>query len=269
MSGNAALKVAARAARQARAGRRRPARRRRRLARVGRQPSRAPPDGRPRDHDAASWRARRRSARSCPTATARSRPRSASSTRRPAAAARSPTTRTARTPQRSRSTRRPARCASCGYVACHDVGRAIHMQRVEGQIEGAVAQGVGYALARRSRSRRGLHVDAVRRLPDPHVAGPPRHPDDRARDPSRQGPAGRPRRRRAADRPAGTGARRRDPRRDRRVDDAAADDAGADPRRDAGARRLSGEQVLLRPARRRGLERRRRGRASRGASTGA
>jgi len=33
------------------------------------------------------------------------------------------------------------------YVACHDVGRAIHMQRVEGQIEGAVAQGVGYALS--------------------------------------------------------------------------------------------------------------------------
>jgi CO/xanthine dehydrogenase Mo-binding subunit len=33
------------------------------------------------------------------------------------------------------------------YVACHDVGRALHMQRVEGQIEGAVAQGVGYALS--------------------------------------------------------------------------------------------------------------------------
>jgi CO/xanthine dehydrogenase Mo-binding subunit len=32
------------------------------------------------------------------------------------------------------------------YVACHDVGRAIDMQRVEGQIQGAVAQGVGYAL---------------------------------------------------------------------------------------------------------------------------
>jgi CO/xanthine dehydrogenase Mo-binding subunit len=32
------------------------------------------------------------------------------------------------------------------YVACHDVGRAIDMQRVEGQIEGAVAQGIGYAL---------------------------------------------------------------------------------------------------------------------------
>jgi CO/xanthine dehydrogenase Mo-binding subunit len=33
------------------------------------------------------------------------------------------------------------------YVACHDVGRAIDMQRVVGQIQGAVAQGVGYALS--------------------------------------------------------------------------------------------------------------------------
>jgi CO/xanthine dehydrogenase Mo-binding subunit len=33
------------------------------------------------------------------------------------------------------------------YVACHDVGRAINLQRVEGQIQGAVAQGVGYALS--------------------------------------------------------------------------------------------------------------------------
>jgi CO/xanthine dehydrogenase Mo-binding subunit len=31
-------------------------------------------------------------------------------------------------------------------AACHDVGRAIDVQRVEGQIEGAVAQGIGYAL---------------------------------------------------------------------------------------------------------------------------
>ncbi len=33
------------------------------------------------------------------------------------------------------------------YVACHDVGRAIDMQRVVGQIQGAVAQGVGYAMS--------------------------------------------------------------------------------------------------------------------------
>ncbi len=33
------------------------------------------------------------------------------------------------------------------YVACHDVGRAIDVRRVEGQIQGAVAQGIGYALS--------------------------------------------------------------------------------------------------------------------------
>jgi CO/xanthine dehydrogenase Mo-binding subunit len=33
------------------------------------------------------------------------------------------------------------------YVAVHDVGRAIDMQRVEGQIQGAVAQGIGYAMS--------------------------------------------------------------------------------------------------------------------------
>jgi CO/xanthine dehydrogenase Mo-binding subunit len=33
------------------------------------------------------------------------------------------------------------------YIACHDVGRAIDMQRVVGQIQGAVAQGVGYAMS--------------------------------------------------------------------------------------------------------------------------
>jgi CO/xanthine dehydrogenase Mo-binding subunit len=32
-------------------------------------------------------------------------------------------------------------------VACHDIGRAIDLQRVEGQIQGAVAQGIGYALS--------------------------------------------------------------------------------------------------------------------------
>jgi CO/xanthine dehydrogenase Mo-binding subunit len=33
------------------------------------------------------------------------------------------------------------------YAACHDVGRAINPMRVEGQIQGAVMQGLGYALA--------------------------------------------------------------------------------------------------------------------------
>ena len=38
------------------------------------------------------------------------------------------------------------------YVACHDVGRAIDVQRVEGQIQGAVAQGIGL------RAERGVEV---------------------------------------------------------------------------------------------------------------
>ena len=33
-----------------------------------------------------------------------------------------------------------------GYVACHDVGRAINPMRVEGQIQGGAMQGLGYAL---------------------------------------------------------------------------------------------------------------------------
>jgi CO/xanthine dehydrogenase Mo-binding subunit len=42
------------------------------------------------------------------------------------------------------------------YVACHDIGRAINMQRVEGQIQGAVAQGVGYALSEDVEVRDGV-----------------------------------------------------------------------------------------------------------------
>ena len=41
------------------------------------------------------------------------------------------------------------------YAACHDVGRAINPLRVEGQIQGGAAQGLGYALTedvRRSRT---------------------------------------------------------------------------------------------------------------------
>jgi len=41
---------------------------------------------------------------------------------------------------------RPATSPSCAYTAAQDVGKAIHPAYVEGQIQGGVAQGVGWAL---------------------------------------------------------------------------------------------------------------------------
>ena len=42
------------------------------------------------------------------------------------------------------------------YVAVHDVGRAIDMQRVVGQIQGAVAQGIGYAMSEEMEIEEGV-----------------------------------------------------------------------------------------------------------------
>ena len=39
-----------------------------------------------------------------------------------------------------------ASCASCDYVCVEDAGRVIHPQIVDGQIAGAIAQGLGGAL---------------------------------------------------------------------------------------------------------------------------
>jgi CO/xanthine dehydrogenase Mo-binding subunit len=44
------------------------------------------------------------------------------------------------------------------YVACHDVGRAINPQRVEGQIQGGAAQGMGYALSEQVHIDEGVNV---------------------------------------------------------------------------------------------------------------
>jgi CO/xanthine dehydrogenase Mo-binding subunit len=41
------------------------------------------------------------------------------------------------------------------YFACHDVGRALHRRNVEGQIEGAVVLGLGYALSEEVRMEGG------------------------------------------------------------------------------------------------------------------
>lgn len=48
-----------------------------------------------------------------------------------------------------------------GYVACHDVGRAINPQRVEGQIQGGVAQGIGYALSEEVRLEEGTITSSL------------------------------------------------------------------------------------------------------------
>jgi CO/xanthine dehydrogenase Mo-binding subunit len=42
------------------------------------------------------------------------------------------------------------------YVAVHDVGRAIDLQRVEGQIQGAAAQGIGYAMSEEMETEGGV-----------------------------------------------------------------------------------------------------------------
>jgi CO/xanthine dehydrogenase Mo-binding subunit len=47
------------------------------------------------------------------------------------------------------------------YVGCHDVGRAINPLRVEGQIQGGVAQGIGYALSEEIVSDEGISNSAL------------------------------------------------------------------------------------------------------------
>jgi CO/xanthine dehydrogenase Mo-binding subunit len=44
----------------------------------------------------------------------------------------------------------------CRVISVHDVGRAINMQQVEGQIEGCIAQAVGYALLEELKTRDGV-----------------------------------------------------------------------------------------------------------------
>jgi CO/xanthine dehydrogenase Mo-binding subunit len=47
------------------------------------------------------------------------------------------------------------------YVACHDVGRAIDPVRVEGQIQGGAAQGIGYALSEEVEVEDGITASAL------------------------------------------------------------------------------------------------------------
>ena len=97
------------------------------------------------------------------------------------------------------------------YVAAHDVGQAINPQSVEGQIEGAVAMGLGYALSERlvfeeaqnlTGSFAQYLIPTAVEVPDDRAGG--------ARGRRGHGTVQRPRNRRAADRPAGAGGGRRD-----------------------------------------------------------
>lgn len=47
------------------------------------------------------------------------------------------------------------------YVACHDVGRAINPQRVEGQIQGGAVQGLGYALTEKVVLEEGNNLSSL------------------------------------------------------------------------------------------------------------
>jgi CO/xanthine dehydrogenase Mo-binding subunit len=59
------------------------------------------------------------------------------------------------------------------YVACHDVGRAINPQSVEGQIQGGAAQGIGFALSEDVVLVDGVNMAtsfASYTIPDAHTA---------------------------------------------------------------------------------------------------
>ena len=147
MSGNATVKVGTRAARQARPGRGRPARLRGIRAGVRRQPGRRGRGPGPLGDHGRALADRGGARASCPTATRPSPPRPASSIPRPAAGRPTRTTPTAATRADVEVDEGTGEVKILKYVAVHDIGRAIDMQRVEGQIQGAVAQGIGYAMS--------------------------------------------------------------------------------------------------------------------------
>ena len=119
----------------------------------------------------------------------------------------------AATSSTSRSTPRPARSTILRYTAVQDVGTAIHPSYVEGQIQGGVVQGIGWALNEeyfyddRADGERQLprlpHADDARPADD-------RHGDRRGAEP--RPPLRRARRRRCPSCPPGGRRRRHRPR---------------------------------------------------------
>ena len=75
------------------------------------------------------------------------------------------------------------------YAAAHDVGRAINPLRVEGQIQGGAAQGLGYALDEEVVVEEGQTMStAVRQLPHAQLGRPARRAGDHRRERRGQGP---------------------------------------------------------------------------------
>ena len=104
-------------------------------------------------------------------------------------------------------------------VAADDVGKVIHPVLAEGQVEGGTLQAVGYATIEEMKVRDGRYVnDRLATYLIPTALDAPRITLDPRRGAVPRRPAHGEGRRRAADGCRCAGGRRRDPRRDRRVD---------------------------------------------------
>jgi CO/xanthine dehydrogenase Mo-binding subunit len=84
------------------------------------------------------------------------------------------------------------------YTAFQDVGRAIHPDYCEGQIQGGVAQGIGWALSEEYIYNKDGKLDnaGLPRLSHARHVGPAQARRRHDRDPEPQASAGRSRRRR-------------------------------------------------------------------------
>ena len=129
-------------------------------------------------------------------------------------------------------------------VAVDDVGRVIHPVLCEGQVEGGTLQAVGYATIEEIKLLDGRYLnDRLQTYIIPTALDAPRIETILVEAPFDGRAARREGRRRAADGRRRAGGRRRDPRRDGRLDPRPAGDAGADPRRAGGDRAARGRRA--------------------------
>ena len=118
-------------------------------------------------------------------------------------------------------------------VAADDVGRVIHPVLAEGQVEGGTLQAVGYATIEEMKLDDGRYLnDRLATYLIPTALDAPRIETILVETPVQRRAPRREGRGRAAHGRRRAGGRRRDPRRDRRLDPRPAGDPGADPRRD-------------------------------------